>query len=255
LQERKKYCPGKPGYSTYLLTAMLRENTEKELSPIYINNENIDELTSGSKPINIPDHGRRLLRRISQKTDHFGQEVRIEGRNDYPLAYCRNDDELHFIIEYLESQGWIEKEMVAGLIYEIVITPSGWSYLEDDNSEDETNPRVFVAMSFDPGLESEYASAIAPAIEGAGFKPVRIDKEHFLGKIDDEIISEIRRSRFMVSDFTHHKAGVYFETGFAMGLRKPIIWLCKKNDIDKTHFDTRQYPHVLWETAEELKDK
>lgn len=42
-------------------------------------------------------------------------------------------------------------------------------------------------------------------------------KEHS-NKIDDEIIGEIRRSAFIVADFTGHRGGVYFEAGFAMGL-------------------------------------
>ena len=33
-------------------------------------------------------------------------------------------------------------------------------------------------------------------------EPVRIDQKERLNKIDDEIIAEIRRSRFLVADFT-----------------------------------------------------
>jgi hypothetical protein len=51
----------------------------------------------------------------------------------------------------------------------------------------------------------------------------RVDqKHHHLNKVDDEIIAEIRRSRFLVADFTCEpgkvRGGVYFEAGFAMGL-------------------------------------
>lgn len=59
----------------------------------------------------------------------------------------------------------------------------------------------------------------------------------------------------MVADFTGHRHGVYFEAGFAMGLGIPVIWLCQEDEIDKTHFDTRQYNHILWNSAEDLYQK
>ena len=74
-------------------------------------------------------------------------------------------------------------------------------------------------------------------------------------KICDKILAEIRLCQFMVADFTLHRGGIYFEAGFAMGLGRPVIWLCRHDDVDKTHFDTRQYNHVLWESPAELRDK
>jgi nucleoside 2-deoxyribosyltransferase len=69
-----------------------------------------------------------------------------------------------------------------------------------------------------------------------------------LDKIDDEIVAGIRRSRFLVADFTGHRGGVYFEAGLATGLGLPVIWLCRKDELEKTHFDTRQYNFIVWES-------
>jgi hypothetical protein len=85
----------------------------------------------------------------------------------------------------------------------------------------------------------------------SGYEPRRVDqKHHHLNKVDDEIIAEIRRSRFLVADFTCEpdkvRGGVYFETGFAMGLNIPIIWTCKDTSMKDLHFDTRQFPHIVW---------
>ncbi|MBZ0167218.1 MAG: nucleoside 2-deoxyribosyltransferase, partial [Candidatus Omnitrophica bacterium] len=49
--------------------------------------------------------------------------------------------------------------------------------------------------------------------------------------------------------------GVYFEAGFAYGLGIPVIWCCREDNIKKLHFDTRQYNHLLWSNAKELKNK
>ena len=84
----------------------------------------------------------------------------------------------------------------------------------------------------------------------------RIDRKEHSNKIDDEIIAEIRRSRFVVADFTCERekvrGGVYYEAGFALGLGLPVIWTCRKDCLDYLHFDTRQYNHIVWETPEEL---
>lgn len=32
-----------------------------------------------------------------------------------------------------------------------------------------------------------------------------------------------------------------------------MVWACRKDEIMKLHFDTRQYNHIDWETAEELR--
>jgi nucleoside 2-deoxyribosyltransferase len=68
-------------------------------------------------------------------------------------------------------------------------------------------------------------TGIQPSIEvDCGFtKAIRVDREHFGDRIDDRIIAEIRRCRFIVADFTGQRGGVYFEAGFALGLGKPVI--------------------------------
>ena len=98
-----------------------------------------------------------------------------------------------------------------------------------------------------------------PAIREAGYEPVRIDQKEHVNKIDDEIISEIRRSRFVVADFTHGhsgaRGGVYYEAGFAHGLNIPVIFSCREDVLQRVHFDTRQYNHLVWKTAQELRSK
>ena len=97
--------------------------------------------------------------------------------------------------------------------------------------------------------EALWNNGIESGILAAGYKPVRIDRVEHNNRIDDEIIAGIRRSKFLVADFTGQRGGVYFEAGFALGLSMPVIWLCKKSECDenKIHFDIRQYNFILWE--------
>jgi hypothetical protein len=112
--------------------------------------------------------------------------------------------------------------------------------------------QVFVAMWFDPQMKDPYEQGFEIAINGAGYSALRIDRKKHDGKIDDQIIAEIRRSAFVVADFSGHRGGVYYEAGFAHGLGRRVIFTCKRADIDKLHFDVRQYNTVLWATTNEI---
>jgi nucleoside 2-deoxyribosyltransferase len=115
-------------------------------------------------------------------------------------------------------------------------------------------------MWFDDSMNSAFV-AIDQGIRAAGYTALRIHQRQHNNKIDDEIIAGIRRSKFLVADFTGHRGGVYFEAGFAKGLGLEVIWLCREDDLRKLHFDTRQYSHIPWqqsklpELTKALKDR
>ena len=110
----------------------------------------------------------------------------------------------------------------------------------------------FVAMSFQKDLMLAYDDGFQVGIVKAGYNPVRVDRVEHVNRIDDEIIAQIKTACFVVADFTGHRAGVYFEAGFAIGLDLPVIWTCRKDDMQNLHFDIRQYNTIDWETPENL---
>ena len=116
-------------------------------------------------------------------------------------------------------------------------------------------------MWFHSSMNSAWKQAIKPGIEDAGYEAIRIDQKEHLNKIDDEVIAELRRARFVVADFTQGKDGprgsVYYEAGFAHGRDIPVIFSCREDAVEKLHFDTRQYPHIVWEAKklDEFRDR
>jgi hypothetical protein len=104
-------------------------------------------------------------------------------------------------------------------------------------------------MSFTEEMLQVYKEGIEPAIRQAGFAPMLIKNKEHINKIDDEIIAEIRRSAFLIADFTGHRQNVYFETGFAIGLARQVVWTCQKDQIKDLHFDIRQYNCIDWKDA------
>lgn len=162
-----------------------------------------------------------------------------------------------FLLNYLDEQNYIKRlRLEKGSFRQYFhITYKGFERIEELSKKKIKLDQCFVAMSFDPDLKETYESGIRRAIIDAGYKPLRVDEEEYVDKIDDKIISEIRKSGLAVADFTQHKLGVYFEAGFAFGLGIPVIWVCKEDDIKNAHFDTNHYNHIVWNTAEELYEK
>jgi nucleoside 2-deoxyribosyltransferase len=154
--------------------------------------------------------------------------------------------ELGFLIyEYLVA----EKNFVSQIEgSNLKITPRGWSQIDSLRQGNPQSKIGFIAMWFDKSIDPAHA-AIEAGIRSSGYEPLRIDRKEHNNKIDDEIVAGIRRSKFLVADFTGHRGGVYFETGFATGLGLQVIWLCRQDELEKTHFDTRQYNFIVWEAG------
>ena len=164
-------------------------------------------------------------------------------------------DEIKFFLDYLAAKDWINVHKNAGYN----LTVEGYAHLEELEHRVTVSSQAFVAMWFDNSMTNAWEEGIKPAIKAAGYEALRIDRKEHVNKIDDEIIAEIQRSRFIVADFTQGKdgarGGVYYEAGFAHGLGIQVIFTCRKDALEKVHFDTRQYKHIVWETPEELRRK
>ena len=163
--------------------------------------------------------------------------------------------EIQFVLDSLVAKGWINMQKNGGYR----LTGGGHIHLEELEHRATASSQAFVAVWFDDSLTHVWRVGIKPGIEDTGYKVFRTDRKERDNKIDDEIIAEIRCSRFIVADFTYGGAspcgGVYYEAGFAYGLDIPVIFTCRKDALKKIHFDTRQYNYIVWEILEELRDK
>ena len=134
--------------------------------------------------------------------------------------------------------------------------PAGWERIDGLLRQRTNSSQAFVAMWFNDATSEAFSQGIGPALHASGYEAVRIDKKEHNNKIDDEIVAEIRRSRFVVADFTCEpksvRGGVYYEAGFAQGLGLPVIWTCKDSSLNDLHFDTRQYSHIVWKAPADL---
>lgn len=181
-----------------------------------------------------------------------------EALDDF-LAFTETADagEIQSLLKMLEADMGLVGHSQETLFY---IRPKGWLRIDELQRKEVRSSQVFIAMWFNPATDEPYENGLYKAIFDTGYDPRRVDqKHHHFNKVDDEIIAEIRRSRFLVADFTCEpgsvRGGVYFETGFAMGINIPIIWTCKETSMQDLHFDTRQYPHIAWKNSADLYTK
>ena len=128
------------------------------------------------------------------------------------------------------------------------ITPAGFEHIHEMLTTQTESRKAFCAMWFDKKVKPIWEEAIKPAIEETEHEPVRIDEEEFNDDINAQMIMLIRKSKFVIADFTGDRGGVYFEAGFAKGLGLEVIYTCEKKAFEekKPHFDINHYNFILW---------
>ena len=247
------------------VSAFLRERSLQGEQPIILLTEispgaksekpiiTIAEIIKERSPSLISDRLDRILKNIHRSSKFPGERLRFNVATDKPVFFAENDEAMLFLAKTLEQKGLVSLSWTSGTV-DVTLTEAGWNRIAElEISKSWTNSnQVFVAMWFDASLANAWEHGFAKACNAAGYKALRVDLKEHNEKICDAIIAEIRKSRFVVADFTGHRGGVYFEAGYALGLGIPVIWTCRKNELDKTHFDTRQYNHIDWESEEDL---
>lgn len=217
----------------------------------------IDDLLD-SFPKKASDFVFRALLNLSRLTEHpFDRlELTLEPTVKYSL-FSQDGEQCDSFLKEMENQGWISSYSTSnsGEFWTFSLTGKCWKIIESLQQQAVDSKRVFVAMWFNPSMSDFYDKGIKPAIEAAGYIPVRIDSQEFNGKICDEIIAEIKRSKFLISDFSGQRNGVYFEAGYAMGQGKEVIFAVKKGEVNDLHFDTRQYNHIVYDSPKDLYEK
>ncbi len=173
-----------------------------------------------------------------------------------PLAF-------DFVAEWMLSSRYFEGVKLKALsptpipLVNCRLTPAGWSRYAELSRSHARSRQGFMAMRYgDSELDALVANHFVPEVRKAGFELRRLDQGQPAGLIDDQLRVMIRTSRFMVCDLTHGNRGAYWESGFAEGLGKPVIYTCRKDVFDDRqhehhpHFDTNHLVTVIWDPSD-----
>ncbi len=243
----------------YKLSFRMRSLSERALGkkdnsffPMY-DHDDLEKMAESRDP-SVNEKLQMLLKHLAGLSEYPGQQVQFDSVHDYSVLCAKNLEEANFYLRALVDQNFVK---TVGAIFKetaCVLTSSGWQELERIEQSGAESSNAFIAMWFDHERDA-VKDSIQSAIAASGYVPIRIDKVEHVNRIDDEIIARIRRSKFLVADFTGQRNGVYFEAGFMLGLGRPVIWLCKKSELDKVHFDTRQYNMIDYQDVKELESR
>jgi len=205
-----------------------------------------------------------LILFLYENQNYAGASIDIKKLAEWELVlnklYFKNHGEYWFYLNTLKGQELITfldtSSMDGNDATDIKLTYKGLEYIINIQENGEKSKNCFIAMSFS-ATASEIRNSIKKAVTESGYEPLLIDEVHYDSHItiNDALIRFIKKSKFLIADFSEQKHGVYFEAGFALGLKRPVIYTCSRNDFDKTHFDTNHYPHIVYESVEELEEK
>ena len=239
------------------LTTIILDQLEQGIRWPLVNRTLIEQAKNGPS-IPVDQRADRLLRYIASQAVTLATRVEIEKDSYGAYAWSESVEwgEIIYLLTYLKDMGWIRGQTFANGWFHGRPTVAGYNRIAQQRVNLDSS-QAFVAMWFNDTMNEAFENGIKLAIRDAGYHPLKINEKPDIDKIDDEIIAEIRRSRFLVADFTHGeggaRGGVYFEAGFAHGLGIPVIYTCRSDMVDKLHFDTRQYAHIVWDTPEHLR--
>lgn len=241
--------------------------------------EDLNNIVNNYRQLDPLDKLDLVLLNMDRASEYVGMRLRINPGNDFPYYYCSNKMELVSILDLLFKEEFISAPEAGKSGHDLYLITKGYERLREIKRYRKDSRVCFVAMWFAEEMNDVYKKAIKPAIEyieegeaEPRFKAIRIDNIEHTNDINDEIIANIRRSRFMVCDLTGYRGGVYFEAGFAYGLGMEVIYTCRedwakaKTEIlydhdhkevkitkEGVHFDLEHRPQIRW-TQEKLDE-
>jgi nucleoside 2-deoxyribosyltransferase len=200
----------------------------------------------------------------------------IEERPGRPVSINYEEPSLAALIGAVDENDviWVVRDVAdknllirgnwrGDLLYNAYLSSHGWERIEELKLAHVTSRYAFFARKFaNHDLDILYNKCLKQAVADTGYE-LRIATQ-MAGHIDAIVEDEIRRCRFLIADLSDDNAGAYWEAGFAEGLGKDVIYVCRDKENDgktdkKTHFDTDHRQTVRWDlkkldnTAKQLK--
>lgn len=218
---------------------------------------------------------------ISKQSNYFGETVSISKEDMERVFFLTNSyrnatadgervaqnwaSEVKFLLRYLHHNDLLEyhatdenikalMERMAFITYpepfRFTLSSKAYDAIYKYQKEHENNKNVFVAMKF-----GEETQTLREKIkEGlAGYNVRIMDEIEHNHQIVPEMLYEIRNSRFVVAELSNHNNGAYYEAGYALGLGKEVIHICKKSELSNgLHFDVAQVNTIVYDDINEI---
>ena len=204
-----------------------------------------------------------LLLSIESEQEFEGAKIPIKTNDPVNEIFIKNlikTEEQEFYLKSLVFLELIQLDVHhyigKSLLHNVALTMKGVKYLYELRKSGVNSNVCFIAMSF-KNETKEIRESIKAVLGELKYEHILIDEIHIDNEItiNDAIIASIRKSKFCISDYTFQSYGVYFESGFALGLGRKVIYTCRRDWFDKSHFDTNHFPHIVYDDPNDLLKK
>lgn len=217
----------------------------------------------------------KIMLYFNKKTRYIGETLKIcyinlvdvffietEGGMNAINTKCHDSfvSQIKYYIDYLSDTGLVnildvDTRSLWSKNIGIQITPKGYEKIYDLLKTQANNKHVFVAMRFGDTTR-ELREKIKDGIRLAGYEPRIMDEIEHNHQIVPEMLYEIKNSRFVVAELSHHNNGAYYEAGYAYGLNKEVIHICSKEALEnELHFDVAQINTIVYTDIDEIPEK
>lgn len=112
----------------------------------------------------------------------------------------------------------------------------------------------FVIQPFDGGrFDKRFDDVFVPAIEAAGLKPYRADRDPHVEIPIAQIEHGIRNAAVCLAEITLDNPNVWFEVGYALASHRSLVLVASKERVTKYPFDI-QHRSIIGYTPESTSD-
>lgn len=262
----------------HLASGFIREMNEMNNIPETITISNFNNLINNSYiPNTIIEKLNKLLQYLYRKSETLYSIIEIND-NIPAIAYAKDTNELKNYYKTILNLKYIKFPYVSDKI-KCHLTLEGIIEAEKHHTDKQNLKQCFVALWFNDEMSNIFNEVISKSIIDSGYKPFVIPMKEHNEDIFDHIILEIKRSKFVIADFTGSRGGVYYEAGYAHGLGLPVIYTCREDWFNKTekinkkgiidgiekevfideeriiHFDINHLNFIVWKNKDDLYNK
>jgi hypothetical protein len=260
---------------TLTIAGFLSEhNKSNHSTPYTLNTDSINSILSDVRvPKTVIQKLERFLYYCYLEYDFLGQEftldksgikktlgqdrknIVVDSNRKYISYFTRK--ELYGAINAMSELNWVHANKMtnADVIVSFSLTTHGLYVAEQLVQSNIGSKKVFVAIEYHGDYLEKMNSAISPACRSCGFEAFLASDTEHNHNINDEMIVDIKRSLFMISDFTNNNEGAYYEAGYAAGMGLQVIKCCHKDWIEKLHFDVNHDKFIVYDDLADFENQ
>jgi hypothetical protein len=113
--------------------------------------------------------------------------------------------------------------------------------------------RVLVVMSYAARSDLEDAfDSFQQVCTELGYECERVTEENADDRILPDILAKLERAAFAIVDLTELRPNVFYELGYADGMKKKVVVTAKEGT--ELPFDVKDVPTIFWDGQRQLKE-